>query len=580
MNRNRVYVFIIILSAFLTPFLAGEDLPVLIITPLLGLGEMSKNQARIYNESLRTFLIQSNRLKVVDDIGSTEKGEPLTLEQATALGKNKNADFVLYGTINKEGNDIHLNVTLLNPVTGDNLLAEQLLTQKESMETDLKLLSEKVVHQASIVSFSSLDYLKAYMGSKNWERAWETYVNYKRTVQEIDPVVENYGRKIAVNLARSCYDDAVNLLKSGSFDNARSSVARALELDPGKAEYEALKVQIEKEYTAYKENEKEAVLAAINELVREERYRSADVMMARLENAGFAGDSDVIIIRNEVDRGIEELDYYQAARNSFAKHDYVAARLKLNNAMRLNPDKADYADFLKRINHREELELRNKRTWDRYSVEISSLNPFSLFVEAKNPYRFISLSYIFWTLSYSAVDGTTIDQPDIAMRGVEVSYFHYFDQFIPFLKFDSEIFSLKPTVVADISFARGTEKDALTGGGIAKSSGTVLNLGGTGGLSMTGFSFTLGAGLSLQTGAFVKSYNEVYPYGDGNETQSALWNYSLGVGFDSWLAWYPVDRIQLSLRYRRILLKLWGQDPSLLDPGYSIFSIGFGARVF
>ncbi|MCK5675357.1 MAG: hypothetical protein KAH95_18385, partial [Spirochaetales bacterium] len=425
-------------------------------------------------------------------------------------GRDKEADFVLYGVLNRDGSDIQIYITLLDPVSEQNILAENMITSKEAIEADLETLSEKIVQQISISSQDSIEYLKAYYESGNWERAWEIYNEISRSSESLNTEIQKYGRVIIDNLSMKYSRDAELLLESGSFDAARASISRAIELKPGTKNYESLKSRIEEDFSTYREEEKNIVLETLHELIRSEQYRSADVILLKLEDSGFSGDADVVVVRNRVRQGLEELDFYTAARNAYKNHNYIEARLQLNNAMTINSIKAEYIELQIRINEREAQEIKNQRTWDKYSSDLTSFDPFLLFIQVKEPKWFLTISYSYNSLIYS-VTGTVLEEDSIDMQGVEFTFSRFLPPFIDFLVLDSELFGLKPTLMGDISFCTGVEKSSILATGIRSTGGSTAYIGGTAGLSLTAFAFTLGGGITLQTGTFAKIDKDVFP---------------------------------------------------------------------
>jgi len=173
-----------------------------------------------------------------------------------------------------------------------------------------------------------------------------------------------------------------------------------------------------------------------------------------------------------------------------------------------------------------------------------------------------------------------LEEESIDMQGVEFTYFRFLPPFFDFMVLDSDLFGLKPTFMGDISFCTGVEKSSILATGIRSTGGSTVYVGGTAGLSLTAFAFTLGGGVTLQTGTFVKIDKDVFPYDKNSNTSSLLWDYSLGLGLDLWFSWYPFEGVQIIFRYRTIKTGLWGQDTSFTNPSNNIFSIGIGTRLF
>lgn len=576
---NKTLGFILILQIFIISSLFSGNLPVLIFTPLVKGEEISKGDTGNYNEIFRGYLINNSRISLIDDIGVSREGEVLSLQSAISLGRRKQADFVLYGVLSRDGSDIQIFVTLLDPVSEQNILAENMITSREYIEADLETLSEQIVQQISISSQDSIEYLKAYYESGNWERAWEIYIEISRNSESRNSEIQEYGRVIIDNLSMKFFRDAELLLESGSFDAARASISKAIELKPGTKDYESLKSKIEEDFSRYREDEKNIVLKTLNELIRSEQYRSADVILLKLEDAGFSTDADVVVVRNRVRQGLEELDFYTAARNAYKNHDYIEARLQLNNAMTINSIKAEYIELQMRINEREAQEIRNQRTWDKYSSDLTSFDPFLLFIQVKEPEWFLTVSYNSNKLVYS-VTGTVLEEESIDMQGVELTFSRFLPPFLDFMVLDSDLFGLKPTLIGDISLCTGVEKSSISATGIRSTGGSTAYIGGTAGVSLTAFAFTFGGGITLQTGTFVKIDKDVFPYDESSNTSSLLWDYTLGIGLDLWFSWYPFEGVQIITRYRTIKTGLWGQDTSFTDPSNRIFSIGIGTRLF
>jgi TolB-like protein len=528
----------------------------LVFCPLTPADALKSNTADIYSNELKTSLINLARFDIFHPKEEQLKTlETITLDDAVKIGIESGVDFVLFGTVAEEGDDIILHISIINPRIEAEVLALNIQTNIEMYRYDFKRLSLEIEQASMVASESALEYIKAYMEYGNYEKAQSALRNYvamKRTMGKHLTLEEQaIKNEVDSSLAKIYVDEAERFLEADFFLEAQIRNKKALDLTPDNEIVKEQQIRIEERLDEYRGQELKSNLVIIDSLAMRKDFLAAMAIIDNLESNGIQG-IELSAKKFEISSKIRAGQAYVKAKDFFRENEFDSALYEIEKAILLDESNVEYKTLQFDITKKMRIVAQNEEAWLRYEDEFDQFNNYSLFLKPKAPLHMESISYTDLTLTWSEPQGTFLENREIKLKGVGLREAWFFTNPFPFLDLPFSSMSLRPYAAGEIIYTYADSYSAVQSAGhngIDYLSWICSTLNIYGGLDFQFFSFSLSGGLMAGMGILVNSNESVFTTNSSLNTESSQASFIMPLGGEIRLAWYLSEMVQLGFIY-------------------------------
>ena len=543
----------------------------------------SRETALMFQEVIRTHIINSRVIKIAEDSKQVSQRKVSGKKELIAIGDKLDVDFILRGSLGIVKEENILSITLFNRYTERSELGENFTVRDKNPRKDLKKIADTIINKIKNFTDVTIPDIRAYIDCSDWENALININIYqKRNPGKNSKLISSFEKTASSNLAQSKYSESRKFLENYLFEKALSSINSAISLQPYNKRYKNYRNYIKKKWEAHSYNTQSIMLETVRELIKSGKITAAEDILKDIEKIS-PGRKEVVRYRIIIKRENDALSHYSNAKKYYRDKNYIAANIEIRSALKLKPGEKEFLHLKSRIRNKMEQEKKVKKSIAIFYSSYDKLNPYTLFADKKNPRHHENISYIsniYKTLESPAFTSGTRKKSRYALGGIELSEFYH--NTFPRVKMPVNLMDLNYTIIGSVTFSGLTREksDYLTG--IENLFTTKLFTADASvsiGPSILIMSYLFGIGVDLSTG-YLRIKNERTAL-SGNSTEATTENFlKAGIGYSFWFSWLPFDNIQIFIRWKKQATALMGGGDNRQDNTFSTISVGAGFRLF
>lgn len=580
---------IILVTIILTQqFLFGSEKLSIVLFDFYG-NDLFEEEAGEINSQLKVDLINSGRFEIISAAKLQEEMmnqgiisfQNLSIETASKISGQLEAAFFLKGEIKAGDFSSTITVEFVQAVTGDIILTKELPLIKGQSQAISRSITTDIIAQSNLISNIKPEDIALLINRRDFQSAEKLLQRYRYHFGETDES-QKYGEMINKGLAEEQYNAAQEYLKVFDFDNALLAINKAMYFDPENFIYRDYSEVILDEQDSFMNAKLDEILIAMRKLIEGEKYDSAEILLERATAMGFQSDEFKSIARR-IREGKNELALWESAQSKLWARKYVEARVDITEAIRLNPQKREYTEFLLELEKQEKESQTVSSTWNRYKKEFGSINATYLFGINKSFDEMLALG-VSLVERHTFEDQLTFDE--ISYPGFSLNL-RYFKTWPTGLNpgFEDPISSggLLYTVIFSAMYENFISSEISRDiNGYDQQDKIIYNeldISATGGVSFSLFSFVIGLGFEAGLGGGLYNHQRSVPSLDEKESIFTV-HFTPSLGLDTWFAWNMTDTLSflLSYSYKHVFsipayedLKSTGEHHFMISMGYRGF---------
>ena len=337
---NTVLYFIIIFSLFsIGSAFAKTSIAVF---PILS-AQNNKNVSSRLEELIRINLLNSREFSliyesdIIERINNNNDLIPNKLDRNNSIiiGKNINTDYILWGEVENVDTELSYLIELINPLTEETIYAGEGIITQEDIKLIAEEIAESIIRIGKISSKITLNEIKVLSDIGKLVEAEKLLKRYEeRNEKTIES--DNLKKIIYSGLSKQYYDESVKFLDLFLFDESYLSINKAIFYSPDNKMYSSFADEIKIEENNFKNTEEKKILQSIENLIDNEHYEGAEILLNALLNRGNISN-ETKLLNEKIRKGKREMEYWSTARAALWNNNFTKARTSILEAVRINP---------------------------------------------------------------------------------------------------------------------------------------------------------------------------------------------------------------------------------------------------